>query len=123
MSRIEILENLEKSVESIAKHNFLTRQMRASLHLTLARFIDKVILNGDLSEFQVKCIENICKLIDKNKTVFDNNLISSEEYNTNGKKLLSKLIKILNPSEKKKKASKIDVYSLRAAVLNIENEN
>ncbi|SMP16416.1 hypothetical protein [Chryseobacterium profundimaris] len=123
MSSIEALKSLEKSVEILSKHDFLSKQTRVSIHFTFARFIDKFMIKSELTEFQIKSINSLSKLTEKNKSVFDNNLITVEEYNANGKKLLSKLVKILNPPEKKKKASKMDVYSLRAGLENIDNEN
>lgn len=120
----QFLNTLDNAIDLISKQDFMTKKMRMALLVQNLNFMQKFMFNENgISEILGKQIVNVSNLIEKNKVVFDNELISIEEYNNNGKKLLTKLVKILNPTEKKKKASKIDVYSLRAGLATIDNEN
>ncbi|MBV8327905.1 hypothetical protein [Chryseobacterium sp.] len=74
---------------------------------------------------QLKGIQYLKDLHEKNQMVYDNELISEDEYMGNilliRNKLKDKMVSFL--IAKKKKASKLDLYSLRAGIKNLDNEN
>ena len=78
-----------------------------------------------MTQPQLKGIQYLKDLHGKNQTVYENNLISEDEYIGNilliRNKLKDKMVSFL--ISKKKKASKLDLYSLRAGIKNLDNEN
>ncbi|SHL52376.1 hypothetical protein SAMN05444360_102181 [Chryseobacterium carnipullorum] len=78
-----------------------------------------------LTESQIRDLNNIEMLMSKNQNVFDNGLITKEEYLKNIRiiyfKFQEKAMSITEP--KIRAVNKLDVHSLRASMQNIDNEN
>ncbi|GEM_PF-5822707 len=103
-----------------------TNDTSASYHLLFGRLINKSLI-GDvtISDYHRNKIDQLCSLIEKNLSVFSAGLIDQQEYASNTTvlydKLKKQLIKFLVP--KIKTATKLDLYSLRANLQALENEN
>jgi len=78
-----------------------------------------------LTESQIRDLNNIEMLMSENQNVFDNGLITKEEYLKNVRiiyfKFQKKAMSITKP--KMRAVNKLDVHSLRASMQNIDNEN
>lgn len=103
-----------------------TNDASASYHLLFARLINKSIHDKiDVSDYHRNKVNQLCALIEKNLSVFNAGLIDQKEYTSNTTvlydKLKKQLIKFLAP--KIKTATKLDLYSLRANLQTLDNEN
>lgn len=121
-----LCKTLESAVDTILKIDSLDKKQRTGTYLSLAGVFEKMLdREFNISEYQSKSIKHLCNLIEKNYSVHANCLITTKEYNENGRVLWIKIVEKINyiTKPKIKKASKIDVYSLRASLQNINNEN
>ncbi|SHL52341.1 hypothetical protein SAMN05444360_102180 [Chryseobacterium carnipullorum] len=117
---------LESAVDTVLKIELLENNHKSWTYLSLSRVFEKMLdREFNISEQQSKSIKHLCSLIEKNYSVYANCLITNKEYNENGYVLWVKIVEKIKyiTKPKIKKASKIDVYSLRASLQNINNEN
>jgi oligoribonuclease NrnB/cAMP/cGMP phosphodiesterase (DHH superfamily) len=120
---------VQRAIKAFDSDNYqgvFTNNISASYHLLFARLIDKSIHDSiNVSDYQRSKINQLCALIEKNLSVFTAGLIDHHEYTSNTivlyDKLKKQLIKFLAP--KIKNATKLDLYSLRANMQGIDNEN
>lgn len=123
---ISVTRVVERAIDKSRDLDSVTGHQAAQTYLALARIMDNSLNNErSISQAQEKALRYICDLIDKNFTVFKSGLISGKEYNVNGEKLFNKLVSKLNViiRPKTEKASKMDVYSLRAGIETLNHEN
>jgi len=121
-----LCKTLESAVDTVLKIDSLDNKQRSGTYLSLARVFEKMLdREFNISEQQSKSIKHLCNLIEKNYSVHANCLITNKEYNENGRVLWIKIVEKIKyiTKPKIKKASNIDVYSLRASLQNINNEN
>lgn len=123
---IEFLESLERSIDKVIESELINKKQSIGTRMLLIKVMTKSLHDSlEVSTHVNKSIVNINKLIEKNHTVYHNGLITKVEHDNNGHILWLKLVKKLQNicSPKVKKASKIDVYSLRAGINSLDNQN
>lgn len=122
----DLLDTVENSINLVVKNRFITKKQRMGTHMLMIKVCMKFLSNSfNLTKYQHDSLLQVCKLIEKNNTVFYSNLISKDEYDDNVFTLWAKLTKklnyIINP--KVEKAKQLDVHLLRTHMINLNNEN
>lgn len=120
---LTIIENAQEAFDTVREIKSIDKKLKVACCMVflpiLTRMMDKDI---NPPEEKLKVIQHLSALLIKNDSVYRSGLISKAEFEKNGIELCKNLYqKARDLREEPKKASKIDVLSLRANMQNLNN--
>lgn len=126
---IELFELIEKTSDSVniaVKNKLVDKNLRMYAKVKIINALIRLSSKSyELSNINQRKLSQLNGLVEKNRQVFENGLMNESEYDKNNLTLLNSILKIvaITTEHETTKMSKIDLYSLRAHMNNLNNEN